>query len=245
MKRYFAISDIHGRYSDFVEEFEKIGFQKDNPDHIMIFNGDYFDRGEDNKLVFQELLEIKEEYGSRAVLIRGNHDINLEELLRAILECSPVGEIVSAPSFDVDIVFQNGGDTTFAEFFPGMEVNKATKMTKEYEKTARELLDFLLSLEDFHIDTHRKIIFVHAGFDHNRKDDLYISYEDRKLISLPSVKEGYSFIVGHTPIPILAGPPMGIGCFNSDTNQLFAFNRYIDNNVYVIDNGYGDNFVAI
>lgn len=78
MKTYFTISDIHSFYDPMKEALDKAGYNKDNPDHILIVVGDCFDRGNQSREVYSFLRSIPEE---RLVLIKGNH----EELLKEIV----------------------------------------------------------------------------------------------------------------------------------------------------------------
>ena len=43
--KIFACSDIHGFYKEFKEALVKSGFEENNPDHLLIVCGDYWDRG--------------------------------------------------------------------------------------------------------------------------------------------------------------------------------------------------------
>ena len=45
MKTYFVCSDIHGFYKEWVKSLKEAGFNKNNPEHILIVLGDIFDRG--------------------------------------------------------------------------------------------------------------------------------------------------------------------------------------------------------
>lgn len=78
MKKYFVISDIHGHYTIMKKDLFKAGYRKTNPDHILIVCGDLFDRGRENKKVFDFITSLPK---SRVVLIRGNHEDLLEELV--------------------------------------------------------------------------------------------------------------------------------------------------------------------
>lgn len=79
MKTYFACSDIHSFYDDFIASLLKAGFQLDNPDHILIVCGDIFDRGEKPLEVYRFLRELPKD---RRYLIRGNHELLLKHLIR-------------------------------------------------------------------------------------------------------------------------------------------------------------------
>ena len=74
-KTLFAVSDIHGHLTALKYALEEAGFDRKNPDHLLICCGDYFDRGTENfeVLKFFDLLENK-------VLLRGNHEDMLFEI---------------------------------------------------------------------------------------------------------------------------------------------------------------------
>lgn len=73
-KKLFVTSDIHSHYSIFKEELEKMGFDKDNENHYLVVCGDCFDRGPESEELFHYLMCLE-----RVVLVKGNHDILLEE----------------------------------------------------------------------------------------------------------------------------------------------------------------------
>ena len=75
MVKIFAVSDIHGYYNELIEALSNAGFEPNNPDHLLVCCGDYFDRGEQPKEVMDFLMGI-----GNKVLIRGNHEQLLEEL---------------------------------------------------------------------------------------------------------------------------------------------------------------------
>ena len=76
-KTYFAVSDIHGFYSQFRNALKRSGFDLENPNHILIVCGDIFDRGPGSKGVYKFLRSISKE---RRILIRGNHETLLRDL---------------------------------------------------------------------------------------------------------------------------------------------------------------------
>ena len=77
MKTYFITSDIHGFYNEFIKALDKSGFDKEDPNHILVICGDIFDRGKQPLQIYQFLKSLPKE---RRVLIRGNHEILLTEL---------------------------------------------------------------------------------------------------------------------------------------------------------------------
>lgn len=74
--KYFAVSDIHSHYKELMTALKQAGFDKDNPEHILIVCGDVFDRGKESIKVYDFLRKLPKE---RKVLIRGNHEYLLKE----------------------------------------------------------------------------------------------------------------------------------------------------------------------
>ncbi len=81
MEKLFVVSDIHGHFTLLKEALDKSGFDKNNPEHKLICLGDYFDRGNENKLVLKFFEQLKNK-----VLLMGNH----EELFLKLLETGKV-----------------------------------------------------------------------------------------------------------------------------------------------------------
>lgn len=74
MKKLYVCSDLHSHFTPFKEALDKAGFDENNPDHIFISCGDAFDRGDESEKLFKWLMSIE-----RKILIKGNHDILLDE----------------------------------------------------------------------------------------------------------------------------------------------------------------------
>lgn len=77
MRKLFVISDVHGHYTPMKEALDQAGFDKGNPDHLLICCGDYFDRGNENLEVLRFFEQLKHK-----VLLRGNHEDMLLKLLQ-------------------------------------------------------------------------------------------------------------------------------------------------------------------
>lgn len=78
MKTYFVVSDVHGFYEELKSALDSKNFDISNPDHIFVHCGDLFDRGEHPYRTLRFVMSIPQE---RRILIRGNHEDLLEELL--------------------------------------------------------------------------------------------------------------------------------------------------------------------
>lgn len=73
--KLFVVSDIHSYYTALKEALATAGFDRDNPEHWLIVCGDAFDRGYESEEVLWFLMSLE-----RKVLIKGNHDLLLEDL---------------------------------------------------------------------------------------------------------------------------------------------------------------------
>ena len=97
-KKIFAVSDIHGHYKELKNALEKAGFIPNDEAQLLIVCGDCFDRGNENRLVFEYLNAIQNK-----ILIKGNH----EDMLSLILDKKHIGRGG----------FSNGLDCTIRDFF--------------------------------------------------------------------------------------------------------------------------------
>lgn len=78
-KKYFVFSDVHSFKTPLLEALNIAGFDKKNPEHCIIMCGDLFDRGNESKELLKFIKSIPKE---RRVLIRGNHEYLLRDLLQ-------------------------------------------------------------------------------------------------------------------------------------------------------------------
>lgn len=105
--KIFAVSDIHSFYDELISALNEAGFEKDNPNHLLICCGDYLDRGTKSWDVIDYLSNL-----SNVVLVRGNHEDLMEEMLGRGY----------ALSHDI----HNGTYQSFLQLFPYVE-NKVTQ----------------------------------------------------------------------------------------------------------------------
>ena len=79
MKKYFIVADTHSFYKEMIKALKKKGFDKKNPEHIVISCGDIMDRGKESMKMlnfFSYMLK-----RNRAILVRGNHEDLFDELI--------------------------------------------------------------------------------------------------------------------------------------------------------------------
>lgn len=72
--KFFATSDIHSFYTPFKKALDEAGFDPNNKEHWLVVCGDCFDRGGESEDVLRFLMSLE-----RKILVKGNHDILLEE----------------------------------------------------------------------------------------------------------------------------------------------------------------------
>lgn len=79
-KKYFVVSDIHSFYDELISALSIAGYSKDNESHILIVNGDLFDRGAKSVSLYNFLMSIPED---RLILIQGNHELLILNMINS------------------------------------------------------------------------------------------------------------------------------------------------------------------
>lgn len=192
MSKYVAIGDIHGCLNELNEMLDVL--DKQFPEHVRIFLGDYIDRGPNSKGVIDKLIA----YNMRqeCVFLRGNHE---DMFMEAMRERSS-GHLQYYPecyeSYGLDYT------TVGYDYLPAGHWKFLTN-TRQYYET-------------------RKHFFVHAGVnpsyslnDQNWNDSLWI--RDRFLDHTHSF--GKMVVHGHTPQDAITWKKNRI---NLDTSCVFG-----------------------
>jgi hypothetical protein len=125
---------------------------------MLVFLGDYIDGDKDSDKVIDCLINIKEEYKDRVILLRGNHE---EMLLSA---------------FNSDHYFtywtDNGGYSTIEAYVNRSGVNStpyAIKSNRLFDLIPKQHIEFIKSLDYYKIlDDY---CFFHGGFDPSKSID--------------------------------------------------------------------------
>lgn len=173
--KIFAIGDIHGCLWSLEKLLNilPVNWGKD----LVIFLGDYIDRGPDPRGVIEKILELKEFYKDKIITLKGNHEWMFERFLKGI---------------DIDVFLYNGGGMTLKSYY-----NKEgyLEIPEEHLKFLREL-KLYYETEDY--------IFVHAGLrpgkelkEQSEEDLLWI----RESFYLSEYKFPKTIVFGHTPFP--------------------------------------------
>lgn len=140
--KLFVVSDIHGHYALLKEALAEVGFDENDETHLFVCCGDLFDRGRENRKVYDYVRRLKHK-----VLIRGNHDERLVEVLNE----------GRANVYDL----RNGGEVTLKEFFgEGALDGCGNLQTPRYGKMKANLRKFVGGMVDYLETEH--YVFTHG-----------------------------------------------------------------------------------
>ena len=136
--KIYAVGDIHGCFDKLEALMKILPWDKDRGD-VLLFIGDYVDRGPKTREVVQFLVELKRG-GGKFVFLKGNHEKMLLDFY--------------VQQKDQMLYVANGGAETIASYVEGGIGRKAFVLPDDH-------LEFLLSLKLYYeTDDY---IFVHAG----------------------------------------------------------------------------------
>ena len=149
-RKLFVVSDIHGHCTLLKEALNNAGFESENPEHLLVCCGDYFDRGNENAevLKFFERLEHK-------VLLKGNH----EDLLLKLLQTGKV----------LPHNYINGTMQTLTDFFGKYSIDPVddTIDFSGKNRTVDRICDFIDGTVNYY--ETENYVFVHGWLPENAK----------------------------------------------------------------------------
>lgn len=180
MRRTFAVGDIHGCLDKLEDLFS---LMDPGPDDLLVFLGDYVDRGEYVFEVIDFLIECSFRYD--CVFLRGNH----EDLFLGYLEHGS----------NERVFFANGGDKTVASYSGPEGFVGRDRLVKSIPERHR---DFFSRLKWYYAQS--PYLYVHAGVMPGRsleeQDCQDLVWIRDEFIYTPH-KLPYKVIFGHTPFP--------------------------------------------
>ena len=179
--RVLAIGDVHGMYEKLIKLMDKIRF---NPDEdLLIFLGDYIDRGPDPGRCLQYIFAFQQQYPDVVVCLMGNHEVMMSSYF--------MQKRGSYNNLIVDYAgswLDNGGLETLKQLD---EMDAGTK---------EELLQWVMNLPVKY--QYQDYFFCHAGVDpdvplavQNEFDMLW-----RRQQWWEQYKGEETLVVGHTPV---------------------------------------------
>lgn len=187
MKNVFAIGDIHGCVDKLCSLMDKISIDFDRD--MLVFLGDYIDRGSHSFEVVEYLTDLKKKH-PEIVFLKGNHEDMLEKYLYGP---------------DKYTYLLNGGQQTLESYMK--------KSSPDMQAIPRKHLDFFESLVFFYETDN--YIFVHAGLRENIPLNMQ-EYDDLLWIRGEFILSDYDFgkqvVFGHTPLtePLVQPNKIGI-----------------------------------
>lgn len=188
--RLLAVGDIHGCRDLLVDLMAKVA---PAPEDLLVFLGDYVDRGPDTRGVIDELLKLRQSH-PRCIFLKGNHEAMFLEYLDGT---------------DPFPFLLNGGANTLASYQDDDDV-----------RIPPEHLDFLRKLELYH-ETDR-FIFVHAGLRPgvplDRQVERDLLWIRREFLD-SNYDWGKTLVFGHTPQQSPLMTPKRIGL---DTGAVYG-----------------------
>ena len=125
--KIFAVSDIHGYYDILRSSLKDTGFEENNPEHLLICCGDYWDRGSQPIEVMNYLMSL-----TNVVLIRGNHEDLMQDM---IIREYPLFHDIQNKTYDtaLQLAFDRSlGDVHYTKLY-GIFDNLCSQMVDFYE----------------------------------------------------------------------------------------------------------------
>lgn len=188
-KTYFVSSDIHGFFDEWMNALQEARFDKENPNHILIVLGDIFDRGRQPLEIYEFIRNLPKE---RRVLVRGNHEQLLKELVKRGFP-----ETHDYHNRTIDTIYQLHGYANENHFehayywdLAGKGVNSKTieyeRLVSKWEeasaqmikgKLVNEIINWIDSDEWCNYFETERYIFVHSYIPLKQYIDIEKSYE--------------------------------------------------------------------
>lgn len=200
---HYAIGDLHGMRSLLDEMLKLIAADAQTPDErsILVFLGDFVNRGPHSRQVIERLLEGPSRAGEQWIALRGNHD---QLLIDALLGKSETA---------FRQLMRKGGASTLASY--GV-AKKDASLARARRAVPLEHLQFLERLPLFH--TAGGHVFVHAGIDP------LLPLEQQNETAMMNIREPFlrnahrlPFTVVHGHVPSSRGPIVAPGRVGVDT----------------------------
>lgn len=199
IKNVYAISDVHGCYKELLQLLHKLTI---TPETLIIFMGDYVDRGPQSKEVIDLIISLREQ--CCVVTLKGNHEVMMYEAL------------VNNSDRDVKMWMANGGYQTLLSYG---DIKTVLADVRELPEVLKKHLSFIETLELYYeTDTH---IFVHASPGLNTP--IEDQPEEHLIWRRPQSGDeefGYNHSSGKTIVSGHTAQSNGIPRFLSDKNIL-------------------------
>ena len=125
--KIFAVSDVHGFTSILERNLSEVGFEVNNPNHLLVFCGDLFDRGPEAKDMLKFIHEV-----DNKIMVKGNHEDLMQEM---IIRGYPLLHDIQNRTYDtaLQLAWDNSlGDVNYTKLY-GIFDNLCSQMVDFYE----------------------------------------------------------------------------------------------------------------
>jgi serine/threonine protein phosphatase 1 len=218
----YAFGDIHGQLTMLRALLDKLYALPLHPDDVLVFIGDYVDRGEDSSGVIETLITLKKKRPN-SVFLRGNH----EQLMLEARDSTPPEPGTETGKFvlsdEMLLWLTNGGDETLLSYSDEMDEDDFSRW---WELVPESHWEFLRQTRMEYVCGRYQ--FVHAGVLPNGQywEGADRNFDPRLWIREPFLSSSADFagrivVFGHTPqnsgSPLLRKNKIGI-----DTGAVFG-----------------------
>ena len=233
---FFAIGDIHGCLSQLTSLHKNIlNYDKFNPrNDLLIYLGDYIDRGKYSKDVIDQILKLKNN-NIKTINLMGNHD---EFMIDFIL--NKKNNIKNWVNFGADQTFRSYGVEVVEYIKDGFDDEVVDKLRNTLlNKMDNTHLDFFKNLEISY--SSENYLFVHAGIDPDKKlseqsKKDYLWSRSEKFFS-KDFKSEKIIVHGHTPEENIINDAFRInidsGCYFSGKLSCACLSDANDNRTFI------------
>lgn len=186
MKKVFIVGDIHGE----LDRLKMLLTKWNKEEELLVFLGDYFNRGPKGWQVIQYVKELVEN-NKNVIALQGNH----EEIFI---------DVISHPYMLESYLHGNiKGLATLLDYkeVNNLETNDELTLWKHMVDNEQEMIQFIKNLPSY--KAWSKYLFVHAGIDTESEQIIYMDESDMK-----NIREDFLFnkhklrkvvVFGHTP----------------------------------------------
>ena len=151
MNRTFAMGDVHACYDEMMSLYKKLDEAQFNPEEdVLVFLGDYVDRGPKAKQVITQLMKWNKLYPHWKFLIGNHEDLMLDAL------------VYNGQQYhDYDLWWEQGGKQTAYSYIPKNRSAYEKAITSIKDSISYEHLKWLME-RPYYFDTE-KYFFVHGA----------------------------------------------------------------------------------
>jgi calcineurin-like phosphoesterase family protein len=212
-KCIFVISEIHGNIASLEVILNRIlPLRKfEGQEDIVVFLGDYIDGDEYGPEVLDTLINVKKEYGDRAIILKGNHE-----------------DIMVRATFGVDSDFSNwiamGGLSTISGYVRRSEASvpaTAVSRNRLTQLIPAEHIALIRSMESYHmLDNY---MFFHGSFDPKK------TIADNDVNNFIYDQSGSKYVkecLGKKEVPVFLDNYVYVGAHNYNGTKPFIFQKY-------------------